>query len=178
LNDVAAAIQENGKESDFQLVFRRCPVDVSGRYDWVLEKYPNIIVNMPPKWNFNSSIWSAVYPTYEDVKLLASLCYYADVVINVGSTMAFDFGMYGKPCIYINYDHIKDRNWSVDTIYKYQHFRSMPSQKAVYWFNNKTEIPEVITKALDAPNTDIAIWYSIVNEHTEEASKNIFNTLA
>lgn len=178
LNDVATEITKAGLDASYQIIFRRCPVDVSGRYDWVVEKFPKLIIEIPPLWNYNSKKWTAVYPTIEDVKLLVSLAYYANVVINVGSTMAFDFGMFNKPCVYINYDHIKDQYWSVDTIYKYQHFRSMPSQKAVYWFNNKTEIPEVITTAVAAPNTEIGTWYSVVNEHTVEASKNIFNTLA
>jgi hypothetical protein len=177
LDDVARAIVESGLDKKIQLVFRRCPVDVSGRYDWVIRKYRDLIVEMPPLWNFNSELWTAVYPTYEDVKLLVSLAYYADVVINVGSTMAFDFGMFNKPCIFINYDHIEDQNWSVKTIYKYQHFRSMPSKKAVYWFDHKNEIAATINSAIEIPHTEIKAWYDVVVHHTETASERILNEL-
>ncbi len=177
LNDIASAIVAIGMDMEYQLVFRRCPVDVSGRYDWVLEKFPDLIVDLPPLWNFNSDIWSAIYPTVEDIKLLVSLCFYGDVVINVGSTMAFDFGMFGKPCIYINYDQVKDKNWSVNIIYQFHHFRSMPSKNVVYWLNNTSEIAAVISEAVKDPITTIGDWFQIVVNDTETASENIIKEL-
>ncbi|MFT5103010.1 MAG: hypothetical protein ACI86C_000661, partial [Candidatus Latescibacterota bacterium] len=153
--------------------FRRCPVDRSGRYDWVLDKFPNLIVDMPPLWNFNSEKWTAVYPTVEDVKLLVSLAFYADVVVNVGSTMAFDFGMFDKPCIYINYDHKKDPNWSVDTIYQYQHFRSMPSKKAVFWLPSASEIIPLLDTVKSDNTTQLKQWFKVVVSDPESASENI-----
>ncbi|PKA82109.1 monogalactosyldiacylglycerol (MGDG) synthase [Ulvibacter sp. MAR_2010_11] len=173
LNDLAEALSQSGLDKICQIIFRRCPVDVSGRYDWVLKKFPELIVDMPPLWNFNSKIWSAVYPTFEDVKLLVSLAFYADAVVNVGSTMAFDFGMFNKPCLFINYDHKEDTNWSVDTIYKYQHFRSMPSSKAVFWLNNRSEISQTVGRALSQPQTEIAAWFKVVVDFHESASENI-----
>lgn len=177
LHDIASAIVSEGMEDRIQIAFRRCPVDVSGRYDWVLEKFPTLIVDMPPLWNFNSDLWSAVYPTYKDISLLVSLAYYADAVVNVGSTMAFDFGMFQKPCIFINYDAVADENWSVDTIYKYQHFRSMPSKDAVYWLSDKNDIAEVVTRALEASETTINDWFSVVVEDAHKASEEIIKEL-
>jgi hypothetical protein len=152
-------------------------VDVSGRYDWVLEKFPNLIKEAPPLWNFNTSKWTAVYPTRDDIKLLVSTVYYCDVVVNVGSTMAFDFGMFQKPCIFINYDVKKDTNWSVDTIYRFQHFRSMPSKKSVYWLHSKETIANTISEALRNPATAIEKWFTIVVNHPETASENILKEL-
>lgn len=177
LDDVAGAIKENELDKELQLVFRRCPVDISGRYDWVIKKYPNIIIEIPPLWNFNSEIWSAVYPTYDDVKLLVSLVYYGDLVINLGSTMAFDFGMFQKPCIFINYDHKLDKNWSVNTIYKYQHFRSMPNKNVVYWFDDKNEIALKIRRALEVPHTEIKSWHHVVVGQTKNTTQRILNQL-
>jgi hypothetical protein len=177
LHDVASAIVEAGMADSIQIAFRRCPVDVSGRYDWVLEAFPKVIVDMPPLWNFNSNIWSAVYPTYDDISLLVSLAYYADGVMNVGSTMAFDFGMFGKPCIFINYDAVKDSTWSVDTIYKYQHFKSMPSMDAVYWLTDKNQIITVLTKAFETPETSIDNWFSVVVEDANKASHQLIKEL-
>lgn len=177
LNDVATAIINADKEKEYQLIFRRSPVDVSGRYNWVLKKFPNLIVEMPPLWNCNSEKWSNIFPTYGDIKLLVSLAFYSDVVINVGSTMAFDFGMFKKPCIYINYDSVEDLKWSVNTIYNYQHFRSMPSKKAVFWFNNSSEIAIVIKKALEHPSTEIEKWMGVVVGQHKNASENILKRL-
>ena len=177
LNDLAEALESSGMGKEVQIVFRRCPVDLSNRYDWVLEKFPSLIISMPPLWNFNSKKWTAVYPTMDDVKLLVSLARYADVVINVGSTMAFDFGMFQKPCVYINYDHVPDPNWSVKTIYNYQHFRSMPDQNSVYWFNDRSEIPEVLKHAMNDNSGRINEWFKIVAEYPETASEKIRKAL-
>lgn len=177
LHDLAEAMTAQGMQEDFHLVFRRCPVDVSGRYDWVIEKFSDLIVEMPPLWNFNSEKWTAIYPTYDDVKLLVSLAKHAEVVINVGSTMALDFGMFGKPCIYINYDQRKDPNWSVDTIYKFHHFRSMPSSSAVYWFNDRSTIVHILKKSLEEPETTIREWQDVVVDHINSASDRILKEL-
>ncbi len=173
LDDLASAMKEEGLDGSYTIVFRRCPVDISGRYDWVIEKHKGLIVEMPPLWNFNSRIWTAVYPTYEDVKLLASVAHYCDVVVNVGSTMAFDFGMFGKPCVYINYDHVIDPKWSVDMIYRYPHFQSMPDKNVVYWFNAKQEIASVLHKALQSGQTNINQWFHIVSDADKVASEEI-----
>ncbi|MCW5519168.1 UDP-glycosyltransferase [Aureitalea sp. L0-47] len=173
LEDLAVAISRSDLKDKIQIVFRRCPVDLSGRYKWVIDKYPDLIREVEPLWNFDSEVWSAVYPTYADVQLLVSLAHYSHLVVNVGSTMAFDFGKFGKPCAYINYDHKKDPNWSVDTIYKYQHFRSMPGEKAVFWLNSKEEIASSIKKVLEEPATNIKDWFEIVVEPNVIASKEI-----
>lgn len=177
LNDIATAIEKSSMVDDIQIVFRRCPVDTSGRYDWVLKKFPELIKECAPLWNYNKKVWSAVYPTKDDIKLLVSLAYYSELVINVGSTMAFDFGMFNKPCVYINYDTKKDSNWSVRTIYNYQHFRSMPSEDVVYWFSNKEEIVPIISEAIKKPNTEIDKWFKTIVDFPKDASIHISKTI-
>lgn len=143
LEDVAEEITKAELDTEFQILLRRCPIDLSGRFDSVIKKYPNLIKEAAPIWNFNTaSSWTTIYPTFEDVKLLVSTAFYSDIVINLGSTMAFDFAMFKKPCVFINYDQKNKTNpdWSVETIYKFQHFRSMPSKEAVIWLNSKNEI--------------------------------------
>ncbi|MEZ4874036.1 MAG: hypothetical protein R2793_00915 [Flavobacteriaceae bacterium] len=173
LDDIASAIEGSSLKEEVQILLRRCPVDLSGRFDWVVKKYPNLIKEAPPLWNFNTQKWTAVYPTKEDVALLVSTAYYAFAVMNVGSTMAFDFGMFDKPCIFINYDVKENKQWSAQTIYKYQHFRSMPSSKAVYWFNDKGSIAYTLQEALAMPKTGIREWFHIVVNHPENASEHI-----
>ena len=175
LNDLAESL--SSEKEKYQIIFRRCPVDLTTRYDWVINKFPDLIIEIPPLWNFNSKVWTAVYPTLEDVKLLVSLAFYCDVVLNVGSTMAFDFGMFGKPCVYINYDHVADKNWSVNTIYRYQHFRSMPSKKAEYWLNSKEEIAQLMAEVVSHPKTEIAEWFEVVVNHVDTASDKIIKEL-
>lgn len=148
LEDLAHEITKSGLENQYQILFRRSPIDFSGRYDSILKKYPSLLKQTIPIWNYKKGAnWTTMYPTNDDVKLLVTTVFYSDIVVNLGSTMAFDFAMYNKPCIFINYDQKKKVNtdWNVDTIYKFQHFRSMPSKEAVIWLNSKNEIADKIS---------------------------------
>lgn len=179
LEDLAKEINSLPKEHQPQIFFRRCPVDLSGRYDKIVKKYTNIIKDIPPLWNFDTSKdWNLVYPKYEDVKMLVNIAYHTDAVINVGSTMAHDFSVFNKPAIYINYDAKKDIHWSVNTIYSFQHFRSMPDNNAVYWLNSKKEILSVADKALiNQEKLTNKEWFNVIVEDYQKASRNISNVL-
>jgi hypothetical protein len=88
--------------------------------------------------------------------------------------MAFDFAMFNKPCIFINYDQENKiiNDWSVKNTYQFQHFTSMPYKEAVIWLNDKAEIPRKLTQSKD----NVACmqhWSSIVLGDDKEASKQI-----
>lgn len=178
LEDLAFEITKANLQDKYQILLRRCPVDVSGRYDSVVSKYANLIQIAPPLWNFDKSKnWTTIYPLREDVKLLVSTAYYCDVVVNVGSTMAFDFGMFNKPCIFINYNQKiqVNSNWSVEEIYRLQHFRSMPNTFAVNWWSRKEDIISLLEKSKF--NESMSDWTSIVLENYKNVSERIINSL-
>lgn len=181
LTDLADELISNGLDDEYQILLRRCPVDISGRFDKIVSKYPSLIKQAPPLWNFEpNSSWTTIYPLLEDVKLLVSTAYYSDVVVNLGSTMAFDFAMFNKPCIYINYDQkVKvNPNWSVRTIYNFQHFKSMPKKEAVLWWNSKSSLVslvKVFNSEYDYKNIDE--WSKIAIGNPKKASQNISNLL-
>ncbi len=175
LNDIVSALIDANLQDQYQILFRRCPVDVSNRFDKVLNKYSDLIKVAPPLWFFNKSEhWTTIYPSKDDVKLLVSTAFYSDIVVNVGSTMAFDFAMFDKPCVFINYDQTtkNDPNWSVDTIYKYQHFKSMPNKESVIWLNDRDEI---ITKLINLVSDTSAMnqWKEVVLGNYQNASEQI-----
>jgi len=175
LNDIASALVDANMQDQYQILFRRCPVDVSTRFDDVLNKYPDLIKVAPPLWFFNKSEhWTTIYPSKDDVKLLVSTAFYSDVVVNVGSTMAFDFAMFDKTCVFINYNQTikNDPNWSVETIYKFQHFKSMLNKKSVVWLNNREEIITKLTK-LVSDTSAMENWKETVLGDYQNASKNI-----
>lgn len=174
LEDVASELVRSGLAAEYQILLRRCPVDVSGRFEPVLAKYPQLIRQAAPLWNFKAnSSWTTIYPLPEDVSLLVSTAYYSHVVINVGSTMAFDFAMFHKPCIYINYDQENKVNsdWSVQTIYQFQHFRSMPNKECVIWWNKREEISNLLKNCAFSPA--INEWKSVVLGEYKNASNTI-----
>lgn len=181
LDDLADELIKNNLDDKYQILLRRCPVDISGRFDKIISKYPDLIKQAPPLWNFEpNSSWTTIYPLPEDVKLLVSTVYYSDVVVNLGSTMAFDFYMFKKPCIYIDYDQENKviSNWSVKWIYELQHFKSMPNKEAVLWWNYKNSLVSLIGPFVynyDIKN--INKWSKIIIGEQYKASQNISNVL-
>lgn len=181
LEDLATALTHARLDGEYQILLRRCPVDVSGRYDAVLGKYPNLIRQAAPLWNQASQTgWATIYPLQEDVSLLVSTAKHCDLVVNIGSTMAFDFAMFGKPCIYINYDQELKRNpqWSVSKVYQFEHFKSMPSRDAVYWFDRKDTIAATVSQALaQGIPPSMYTWIDTVLGRYRHASETIQQTL-
>ncbi|MEC5166097.1 hypothetical protein RCH18_001832 [Flavobacterium sp. PL11] len=179
LKDIAEELVKSNLQDTFQIVLRRCPVDLSGRFDSIVKIYPDLIKEIPPSWHFkNARNWESIYPTINDLELLVSTVFYSDLVVNVGSTMAFDFAIFNKPCIFINYDQENKtvKEWFVNKIYQFQHFHSMPSKDAVIWLNNKNEIANKITKLSYDPAA-MEQWKSIVIGDYEIASSTIIEKL-
>lgn len=175
LKDIADELIKADLQKDYQILLRRCPVDFSGRFDVVVKEYGDLIKEAAPLWYFSAlQEWNAVYPSIEDVKLLISTAFYSDIVVNVGSTMAFDFAMFNKPCAFINYDQQNKiaPHWSVKTIYQFQHFKSMPNRNAVIWLNAKEEIVDKLTQNLSF-NLNMTNWKNTVLEDYKTASEKI-----
>jgi len=178
LHDIAAVIER--EQLNIQLLLRRAPVDVSGRFDAVISKFPAIIKEAAPLWNFdkdNLTNWQIIYPTYEDIELLVSTAYYCAAVMNVGSTMAHDFAMFNKPAIYLNYNSVPSEEWNIATIYQFQHFKSMGTLQPVLWLNSKDEIQFILNRIFENPTVANVQWMDIIAEHRATASLNIANTL-
>ncbi|MDX1471952.1 MAG: UDP-glycosyltransferase, partial [Flavobacteriaceae bacterium] len=103
LRDVAETVRKlNGKGEKLGIIFRRCPVDFSGRYDEVLSEYSEEITAIDPKWSGGMDSWDAVMPTREDMMLQTNIIFHSFLVINIASSMVFDFVARQKPCAYVN----------------------------------------------------------------------------
>ena len=185
LTDLAEAITEmNSKGYNLGIVFRRCPVDFSKRFDAVLEKYNEIIKSIDPKWKNVGNRWSTILPTKEDLVLQMNTIFHTELVINLGSSMAFDYGAHGKPCGYINYDvpNAEFPDWSVKKVYNFIHFRSMPEKKAVFWLNNKEAIGITLETMLTDNKETVSHaqkWFEKINLHPAEfASKRIWDSIS
>lgn len=174
LADVAQAVRElNNFGHQFGILFRRCPVDFSSRYDTVLKENQDLIVSVSPAWNKMGDSWNTILPTKEDLILLQNTIAHTEMVVNLGSSMVFDYACFNKPCAFINYDTEKKnvKDWSVEKIYNYVHFRSMPSKNAVIWLNSKEEISKKIQTALlnsDKIATSASDWFEIINQQPIE----------
>jgi hypothetical protein len=182
LEDFVQAVRLlNSKGNNLGIVFRRCPVDISGRYDAVISKHKDIIDEIAPKWKNINNSWNTILPTKDDVILLSNTIAYSELVVNLGSSMVFDFASHSKPCAYFNYNQ-KDRsnrNWDLHECYKYVHFRSMPDN-AVVWLNSPDEIADKIEMMLSGEAQKVVRkaqeWFEKINQHpAQEASKRIWD---
>lgn len=167
LDDLAKTLDTFDKNHNTAILLRRCPVDTSGRFNEVINKYPGVIYVSEPLWKRdNDRGWSGLFPSIDDVKLLCNVSYHCDAVYNVGSTMAFDFGMFGHPAYYINYNVVESKTWSIKTINSFQHFRSMPSKDCVIWVNDRDNLGQLMRTFVSSDGliiTNIKKWYEIIN---------------
>jgi len=185
LQDVAEAIESLNinRETKLGILFRRCPVDFSDRYDIVLEKHKDVIVPVAPKWKQVGGNWNSVLPTQEDLGLQINTILHSKSVINLGSSMVFDFAIFDKPCLYLNYNVANkvDESWNPQKVYDFVHFRSMPTGKEVFWINSKKEIGPKLETALDNAEKTVAAvndWFKKINlSPAEKASERIWEVI-
>ena len=184
LEDVAIAIRKLNKRGHLLgIVFRRCPVDFSNRFDKVLDDYQDVITAVAPLWEKVGTAWNTILPTQADADLQINTIAHTEMVINLGSSMVFDYVAHDKSCAFINYDVASKnlKNWSVKKIYDYVHFRSMPNKTAVLWINNPESIAGIIESAVvgDRPFIKSAQqWFEIINQHPPaEASRRIWTSI-
>lgn len=183
LKDVAETVKElNNEGYNIGIVFRKCPVDFTGRYDSLIETFKDIIVPIDPLWEKRGEGWNTIMPTKEDLALLANTSKHCSLVINVGSSMVFDFVIHDNACAYLNYrtKQVNNHKWNTKTIYNFIHFRSKPNEDAVFWINSKADIRTAILKSV---NNELKIdvtreWFKIINiEDPTKASENIWKEI-
>lgn len=185
LEDTAKAVEIlNKKGHNLGIIFRRCPVDFSNRYDVVLNKYSQIIKPINPKWEKIGEVWNSVLPTKEDYILQVNTIFYSEFVVNLGSSMVFDFIVFNKPCCFVNYNISNGlhKDWSVEKIYNFIHFRSMPNPKTVYWLNEPKEMATVFEQISNTNNKIVLEnaqkWFEKINLHpANKASERIWNEI-
>jgi len=96
--------------------------------------------------------------------------------------MALDFALFDHPGLFLKYDHEKNQEWKTETVYRFQHFKSMDGLDAVGWINSKDEILTKVRLAIDHPDkiaTDRQVWLKkiTVNPRVQPASKRILQEL-
>jgi hypothetical protein len=184
LEDLAQAVRKlNEKGENLGIIYRKCPVDFTPRYNAVIEANKDVIEVLDPIWKQVGSQWNQVLPTPEDFKRLYNVCEHSEFVTNVCSSTVFDFVAHNKPCIYNNYEQpqLKKGIRNIGQNYKYVHFRSMPSQEAAIFCTDKNDLEGLVKQILDGKLSNVETckkWYEIVAGKTPtQASKNIWNTI-
>ena len=186
LEDLAKAVSRLNEEGEnLGIIFRPVPVDVNARYDFVLEQYPELITVIRPLWKPMGDQWNQIMPTKEDFGLLVNTCYHSELVVNICSSMVFDFAIHDKPCIYPNYEQPQLRKGirDIGQNYNYVHFRSMPTKNEVVWALSKEDMYSGVKDLISGAQNPVAAakkWLSIVNrgDKPEQASRRIWEGIA
>lgn len=183
LLDVIKAVRVlNKKGIQLGVIFRRCPVDFSDRFDSILEENKDIVTAIIPNWVKVGEEWNTILPTKDDFILQLNIIAHTELVVNLGSSMVFDYAAHKKPCAYMNYNPVTSDSLSaVDKIYNYIHFRSMPDD-AVVWLNSPYEIADKIELMLGDKCENVVEkaqeWFEKINQHpAEEASERIWEAI-
>jgi len=181
LEDVASVIQRIPVEKRPTLIFRRSPADYSKRFDEVLARYPGIIA-MDPVWVNRGTSWNTAIPTRDDIRMLVGLMQHVTLIINVGSTMALDGAIFGKPCMYLAYSPEKHPEFNYGReIHTSDHFRVMKDLDAVVYVHEKSGLDPLINQILEHPETFCpgkkAYLEAVTNNILEEAGPNIIREL-
>ncbi|MCB4799711.1 glycosyltransferase family 28 protein [Neotamlana laminarinivorans] len=184
LEDLANACRSlNSKGYNLGVIYRKCPVDFTPRYDAVINANKDIIEVIDPIWQQVGSQWNQILPTPEDFKMLYNVCEHSEFVTNVCSSTVFDFVAHNKPCIYYNYEQpqLKKGIRDIGQNYKYVHFRSMPSDKAAVFCTDKKNLEGIVQQILDGELSNVEEgqeWFKIVaGKQPTKASETIWNTL-
>lgn len=185
LEDVAQAVEVlNSQDHNLGIIFRKAPVDVTGRFNPIIEKYKHLIVNIDPLWEPVGEQWNEIMPTKADFGLLVNISHHCELVANVASSMVFDFVVHNRPCIYFDYEQpqLKPNIRDIGQNYKYVHFRSMPSKEAVAWAYSKEQVLPALQGLLDGglnPVKEGKKWFEVIaGTKPTAASRNICDKIA
>jgi hypothetical protein len=184
LEDLAHAVRSlNRKGENLGIIYRKCPVDTSSRYDAVIEANKDVIVVLDPLWRAMGRQWNEILPTKADLKMLYNVCKHSEFVTNVCSSTVFDFVSHDKSCIYFNYEQpqLKKGIRDIGQNYKYVHFRSMPSSTAAIFCTNKNDLENQVKQILESNLSSVAEgkkWFGvIIGKEPTRASEKIWNTI-
>ncbi len=185
LEDASKAVRSlNQKGHNLGIIFRRCPVDFSNRYDAVISAYKDCITAIDPKWIKKAQNWNTILPTVADIELQINTINNTAFVINLGSSMVFDYVAFKKPCAYINYDVPQGIPCRlVKDTYSLIHIKSITSKDCVAWINSAEAMEEVILNLLTQNKSHIVKnaenWFEKINQHPpQQASERIWNAIS
>ncbi|MEL1252664.1 hypothetical protein AAEO57_02650 [Flavobacterium sp. DGU38] len=184
IDSIANAIRNNKIKHSVQLLVRTSPAEDDSRFRAVREKYPEIIWNVP-KWILTREghveSWSQRIPSDEDIKDLRALLEFADLNINMCSTMSLDFMLFDKPVINTVFGNLENGLYNDQRFLKYDHFKKVVDSKAVTIALNPQQLIDQINDALKNPEKRKSERKSMIELQVSEpllgTSKRIAETL-
>ena len=137
-----------------QLLVRTSPAEDGKRFENLKNEFPEIKWNIP-KWiltrDNHVESWSQRLPSYEDVIDLKSILSFADVNVNMCSTMSLDFMLFDKPVINSVFGNENNGLYNDQKYLNYVHYDRVVKSGAVVVAKNEEELISAINIELETP---------------------------
>jgi hypothetical protein len=140
-----------------QVLLRPSPVDDGSRFAEVRRDFPELIYAQPQWLNTDSSNWSEVMPSLEDIEFLANLTLHADVNVNFASTMTLDFAIHDRPVVNPMFDVTQPPIYGMpmwDYVRQLDHYQPAIELGVARFSHSADEMAEQISAYLDDPSLD------------------------
>lgn len=151
---IANAIRSKDIEREVQLLVRTSPAEDDARFKAIRSAFPEIRWNVP-KWTLtrknHAESWSQRVPNEEDLKDLRALLEYADLNVNMCSTMSLDFMLFDKPVINTVFGNENNGLYNDQRFLNYGHYKKVAESGAVTIAKNERELIAQINGALANP---------------------------
>jgi hypothetical protein len=143
-----------------QLLVRVYPKDLTGRFEQVKARNPDILfptVPWEPAW---------LTPKIEDSYLLTNTLRHAAVGINVASTVSLELCMFDKPVINVGYNppelDVKELDYA--RCYTFEHYRPVVESGAIKVAYSESEMRSMLQTALTDPQRDSLLRRALIKK--------------
>lgn len=154
---IAKTIRDK-KIENCQLLVRTSPAEDEARFAEVKTSFPEIAWNHP-HWKQtrkdHPEPWSQRIPLAEDLEELKAVLTYADVNVNMCSTMSLDFMLFGKPVINTVFGNRNNGLYDDQRFLQYEHYQHVVESGAVKIAKNAEELIEGLQEYLQNPLQDL-----------------------
>ncbi len=184
LKDLAEAVKLHNQSNteQYHVILRVNPSDYNQGFIPVLEAYKEVITEVVPIWNEEEFPLPKSYTVNSKFGVLYSTLYYSSAIFNIGSTMALDAILLGKPAFYCCYKQANGhKDFNIDRLYKFTHFKTFDThKKAVFMMNEKAALLKVLASfaTLEQQNLEEReAWAKSMTKHPlDQVTERMYTT--
>ncbi|AXG71346.1 hypothetical protein KORDIASMS9_03603 [Kordia sp. SMS9] len=148
LKDLAEAIKAHNQTSleQYHVILRANPSDYNQGFIPILEAYKEVITEVIPTWNHEEFPLPKDYTVNSNLGVLYSTLHYCSAIFNIGSTMALDAILLGKPAFYCHYKQATGhKDFDIERLYQFVHFKTFDKHpKAIQHIQSKNELQSLL----------------------------------
>lgn len=172
LKDLAEAVNSHNQSNTdkYHVILRANPSDYNQGFIPILEQYKDVITEVVPMWNHDEFPLPKTYTVNSKSGVLYSTLYYSSAIFNIGSTMALDMILLGKPAFYCCYKQENGhKDFNIDRLYNFTHFKTFDiHENAVYMMKKQEDLVATLQNfnRLEQQNIDERLaWAKSIAKH-------------